>query len=109
MIVLDTMAPAAVDALAGTLEALGFVPERLTHDPVYRSLVLAPLARVRGLELDAVLISAASRRFYPETPHAGRHPYIAPPRPPAGGGPREAGPRRSHESMVSDWPALEPT
>lgn len=78
VIVPDQMADSAVAALAGALESLGVVPERLTDDPVYRGgVVLAPLARVRGLEFDTVLIWEASRRAYPDTPVAGRRLYTA--------------------------------
>lgn len=67
---------------------------------MYRGgVVLAPLARVRGLEFDAVLIWDASRRMYPDTPEAGRRIYIAHPRPAAGRSAGEFRPGGSHESV----------
>ncbi len=111
VIVPDEMAPPAVDALGRALEALGSAPERLTDDPVYRGgLVLAPLARVRGLEFDAVLIWDASLRAYPDTPEAGRRLYTALTRARrlavALVSPDPADPM---SPWVSAWPSLEPT
>ncbi len=69
---------AQVDAAHRLLAEVGAAPERLAPDPVYRGgLVLAPLALLRGLEFDAVLIWDASARTYPGTPAAGRRVYTA--------------------------------
>lgn len=78
VIVPDQMPSPDLASLGRAFDALGVVPERLTDDPVYRGgVVLAPLARLRGLEFDAVLIWDASGRAYPDTPEAGRRMYTA--------------------------------
>lgn len=72
----DGCSTAQQDAAERLLKRAGASPERLAPDPVYRGgLVMAPLALLRGLEFDAVLIWDASRRTYPAAPAAGRRLY----------------------------------